>query len=73
MWTVAPLSGWEAPSLRYQLLLEPGTGAPGEPRGQVVFLAGVREVARVPVFTASPGSGGTPGTPAPGTPTPGKP
>jgi D-alanyl-D-alanine carboxypeptidase (penicillin-binding protein 5/6) len=63
------LQAWEAPSLRYQLLLEPGTGAAGEPRGQVVFLAGMREVARVPVYAAGPGNG----SPAPGTPTPGRP
>lgn len=42
------LQAWEAPSLRYQLLLEPG--ATGEARGRVVFLIGVREVASVPVY-----------------------
>jgi serine-type D-Ala-D-Ala carboxypeptidase (penicillin-binding protein 5/6) len=41
---------WEAPSLRYQLLLEPG--ATGDVRGRVVFLAGAREVASLPVYAA---------------------
>lgn len=58
------LQAWEAPTLRYQLLLEPGTGAAGEARGQVVFLAGVREIARLPVYAAgSPGGSTAPGTP----------
>jgi len=50
------MHAWEAPSLRYRLLLEPGTGTAGEARGQVVFLAGVRELARVPVYGVAVGS-----------------
>ncbi len=42
------LQAWEVPALRYQLLLEPSTT--GDTRGQVVFLARTREVARVPVY-----------------------
>jgi D-alanyl-D-alanine carboxypeptidase (penicillin-binding protein 5/6) len=42
------LQAWEAPSLRYQLLLEPG--ATGDQRGRVAFLAGNREVASLPVY-----------------------
>ena len=46
--TLIVLKAWEVPSLRYQLLLEPR--ATGEARGRVVFLAGMREVASVPVY-----------------------
>jgi serine-type D-Ala-D-Ala carboxypeptidase (penicillin-binding protein 5/6) len=42
------LQAWEAPTLRYQLLLEPG--ASGEQRGRVAFYAGRREVASLPVY-----------------------
>ncbi|MFN8517015.1 MAG: hypothetical protein U0841_31475 [Chloroflexia bacterium] len=42
------LQAWEAPSLRYQLLLEPG--ATGDTRGRVAFLAGGREVDSLPVY-----------------------
>ena len=42
------LQAWEAPTLRYQLLLEPGAG--GEQRGRVAFFAGMREVASLPVY-----------------------
>jgi D-alanyl-D-alanine carboxypeptidase (penicillin-binding protein 5/6) len=42
------LQAWEAPTLRYQLLLEPG--ANGEQRGRVAFIAGMREVASLPVY-----------------------
>ncbi len=44
------LPAWEAPTLRYRLLLDPGRRAPGEQRGSVVFLAGPREVLTLPVY-----------------------
>ena len=43
------LQAWEVPSLRYQLLLEPGNG---DARGRVVFMAGMREVASLPVYAS---------------------
>ena len=42
------LQAWESPSLRYQLLLEPG--ATGDVRGRVAFLAGGREIISLPVY-----------------------
>ncbi len=62
------LQAWEAPTLRYYLLLDGTGGALGGPRGQVVFIAGVREVLRLPVYALVPTS-----SPAPGTPTPPRP
>lgn len=41
------LQTWELPTLRYQLLLEPGGG---DARGRVIFTAGMREVASLPVY-----------------------
>lgn len=41
------LQAWEVPTLRYQLLLEPGSG---DARGRVIFMAGMREVASLPVY-----------------------
>lgn len=65
------LQAWEAQTLRYYLLLESGAGATSEQRGQVIFMAGVREVLRLPVYTTT--TTAPAGSPAPGTPTPGKP
>ncbi len=62
------LQAWEAPTLRYYLLLDGASGAGDAPRGQVVFIAGVREVLRLPVYALAPT-----GSPAPGTPTPHRP
>jgi len=62
------LQTWEAPTVRYYLLLDGTSGARDEPRGQVVFIAGVREVLRLPVYALAPI-----GSPAPGTPTPRRP
>jgi D-alanyl-D-alanine carboxypeptidase (penicillin-binding protein 5/6) len=62
------LQAWEAPTLRYYLLLDRASGAGDETRGQVVFIAGVREVLRLPVYALVPT-----GSPAPGTPTPNRP
>ncbi len=59
------LQAWEAPTLRYYLLLDGTGGALGGPRGQVVFIAGVREVLRLPVYTLVPTSSPVPGTPTP--------
>src|SRR5919202_1984967 len=44
---VAVIPAWEAPTLRYRLLLDPPGGKPAgqdAPRGKVLFLAGSREV-----------------------------
>lgn len=62
------LQAWEAPTLRYYLLLDSGGGAASERRGQVIFMAGVREVLRLPVYAITPAS-----SPPPGTSTPTKP
>ena len=62
------LQAWEAPTLRYYLLLDGASGAGDAPRGQVVFIAGVREVLRLPVYALAPT-----GSPASGTPTPNRP
>ena len=62
------LQAWEAPTMRYYLLLDGTSGAGDTPRGQVVFFAGVREVLRLPVYALVPI-----GSPAPGTPTPNRP
>lgn len=58
------LQTWEAPSLRYRLLLERGIGNPGEPRGEVVFLTTTREALRLPVYAVERTN-----SPAPATPT----
>ncbi len=63
---VIVLPAWEAPMLRYRLLLDPGAAAPGGARGEVVFLAGPREVLRLPVYATD--GAATPATPAPATP-----
>jgi D-alanyl-D-alanine carboxypeptidase (penicillin-binding protein 5/6) len=50
---VAVVPSWEAPTLRYRLLLDPPGGAPANrdaPRGKVLFLAGSREVLSLPVY-----------------------
>ncbi|HEY8597290.1 MAG TPA: D-alanyl-D-alanine carboxypeptidase [Thermomicrobiales bacterium] len=60
---VIVLQAWEAPSLRYRLLLERGLGKPGEPRGEVVFLTTTREVLRLPVYAAERTDNRTPATP----------
>ena len=62
------LQTWEAPSLRYRLLLERGLGAPSEPRGEVLFMAGTREVLRLPVYAIAPAETNAPGTPIPARP-----
>jgi len=57
------LQAWEAPSLRYRLLLERGLGNPGEVRGEVVFMTTTREVLRLPVYAAERTGNPTPATP----------
>jgi D-alanyl-D-alanine carboxypeptidase (penicillin-binding protein 5/6) len=50
---VAVVPAWEAPTLRYRLLLDPPGGKPAgqdAPRGKVLFLAGSREVLSLPVY-----------------------
>ncbi len=63
------LQAWEAPSLRYRLLLERGLGNPGEVRGEVVFTTTTREVLRLPVYAAERTASPAPATP-PAPPTP---
>ena len=58
------LQAWEAPSLRYRLLLERGLGNAGEQRGEVVFMTTTREVLRLPIYAAERME-----KPAPATPT----
>jgi len=67
---VLVLPAWEAPALRYRLLLEPpGAGGPDpDARGKVVFLVGAREVLSLPVYAVDPNA-----PPAPGGATPPRP
>jgi hypothetical protein len=57
---VVVLQSWEAPSLRYRLLLGAGAGKDGE-RGQVVFSTATRQVLSLPVYAkpAPKSSGGS--------------
>jgi D-alanyl-D-alanine carboxypeptidase (penicillin-binding protein 5/6) len=59
------LQAWEAPTLRYYLLLDGTAGAGDESRGQVVFIAGVREVLRLPVYELVPANSPASATPIP--------
>jgi D-alanyl-D-alanine carboxypeptidase (penicillin-binding protein 5/6) len=56
---------WEAPSLRYRLLLDRDLGSPDQPRGEVAFITGTREVLRLPVYAIAPAETNAPGTPVP--------
>lgn len=62
---VVVVQAWEAPSLRYRLLLNRDLGSPDQPRGEVAFVTGTREVLRLPVYAITPAEPNMPGTPIP--------